>query len=59
MFKKNNFNLHLEFNIHDIWIGCYWKNVKSDIGYKCKRLGRQEIYVCLIPCIVIHLTTFL
>jgi len=43
----------LEFDIHDIWIGCYWKDIKQ---YDGKRIGRQEIYVCFIPCFPIHIT---
>ncbi len=43
--------IKLEFNIHDIWIGCYWKDIK----YYGKRIGRTEIYICIIPCFPIHL----
>lgn len=33
-------NVNLEINPHDIWIGCFW--IKG------------HYYICPVPCVVIH-----
>lgn len=34
----------LEYNLHNLWIGLHFK-----------RSGLWHIYICLIPCLSIHL----
>lgn len=45
----------IEFQLQDIWVGLYWKNIyiKQD-GRKSKL--STEIYICLIPCFPLHVS---
>lgn len=36
--------LQLEWNVHNLWIGVYWRNTAS----------RLDIWMCLLPCLVLH-----
>ena len=38
----------IEFKLQDLWIGAYWR---YDKAYQL-----QHLYICLIPCIPIHIT---
>jgi len=40
--------LSIEFKLEDMWIGAYWRH---DIVY-----GLRHLWICLIPCIPIHIT---
>ena len=41
----------LNFNLHDCWIGVYWKRVMCD---RCHRL-HLNIWFVLVPCFPIHI----
>lgn len=43
---KSNLKIKLEWKVQDLWLGAYWKR---------NRLC-TEIWVCLIPCVPIHIT---
>ena len=37
----------LEFKLHDMWIGAYWRR---------SRCGRfTDVWLCLVPCLPIHI----
>lgn len=41
-------SIGLEFNLRDCWIGVYWKYSHSS------RDQYLHVYICLVPCLVIH-----
>jgi hypothetical protein len=41
------------FDKHDLWVGAYWKT--NDIDYLDIDGDELHIYICLLPCVVIHL----
>lgn len=43
-------SVHLEFQSGDLWIGIYWTR-RSDAWGK----SRLELWLCLIPCLPLHL----
>lgn len=53
MIKESNrlettWRIKLEFKKHDCWLGCYWTMHHRDL----------HIYICLIPCLPIHIIKF-
>jgi hypothetical protein len=49
----SGFNFSIKINIHDIWIGCYWKWDTEMYPFI-----DLNIYICLIPIFPIRLTFF-
>lgn len=45
--------IKLEVNIHDFWIGVYWESTLNQ--WKNKAEERLDIWICIIPCIPIHI----
>jgi hypothetical protein len=43
---KSNFKIQLEWKLQDFWLGVFWKRTKL----------HTDIWICLIPCIPIHIT---
>lgn len=39
----------LEVKKEDCWIGCYWKKT----GY-----WRYDVYICLLPCLPVHILLY-
>ena len=44
------YTIVLEFKLQDLWIGVFWKT--NDIGL-------TDIWVCLFPCLPIHIMNYL
>ena len=46
-------SIKLELNPHDFWIGIFWRfksrRDRHGLIYDC-----WDIYVCLVPCVAIH-----
>ncbi len=38
----------IEFKLADMWIGVYW----------ARKDGYLDVWVCLLPCLPIHIRTF-
>ena len=38
----------IEFILNDLWVGAYWRRDKV--------YGLFHLYICLVPCIPIHIT---
>jgi len=45
----------IEFDIHYIWIGCYWKRGIVWSEHQTIAFFTTDIFICLIPCFPIHL----
>lgn len=43
--KGFGWSLALKLDLRDVWVGVYW----------CPHPGRFDVYVCLLPCLPIHL----
>lgn len=41
-----NIHVRLQWKPQDLWIGAYWKRVRYGV----------EVWVCLLPCLPLHLT---
>ena len=46
--------MRIYFEPRDCWVGLYWKKEPTFFGWRCYRI---QWYLCLLPCLVIHLTT--
>jgi hypothetical protein len=46
---STHWNAQLEFKLADMWIGCFYS--QDDIG-------RINIWVCLLPCLPIHIRNY-
>lgn len=40
--------IRLEFKLADCWIGVFWK----------QQARRHDVWVCLLPCLPLHITWF-
>lgn len=48
---------HLEWKKPDCWIGVFWRNhMAEDYGFKY--VYAREIWVCLLPCLPLCITTY-
>lgn len=58
VFTKNyTRQIQLEFKLQDFWVGAYWK--KETYSHPKKRnMTRLDVWVCLIPCLPIHIIIF-
>ena len=43
------FNIGMEFNYHDLWVGIYWEHTLG-------KVRRLAIYICIVPMFPIVLT---
>ena len=51
----NTWNKSLYFEKRDLWVGVYWDRKIIDVNdVACSHLA-LNIYICLLPTIVIHL----
>lgn len=48
---------HLEWKLPDFWIGAFWRN-HHDEAYGIRFVYAREIWVCLLPCLPLCITTF-
>jgi len=55
--KVGKFILYAKFElkIQDMWIGAFWKSTKAKTD-KGETQVAIEIWICLIPCIPLHIT---
>lgn len=47
--------LQLEFKPQDLWVGAYWRRALLERPLK-GWFYRYDLWVCLLPCLPIHLT---
>ena len=45
----------LEFKFEDFWVGGFWKKEKEH--GQGETFERFQIWICLLPCFPIHITT--
>jgi hypothetical protein len=45
----------LEWKLEDVWVGAFWRRTycTTDAG---KKALATEIWICLLPCIPLHVT---
>jgi hypothetical protein len=53
--------VRLEFKIEDMWIGVYWKSSCTTLAHMDGKepevtYNQLDIWVCLLPCLPIHIT---
>lgn len=41
----------LNFNLHDVWIGVYWKRVRCELCQK----PHLNLWITLVPCFPLHI----
>jgi len=46
---SKNWNFCLEFKLADLWVGAFWS--EDDIGL-------IDIYICVLPCLPIHIRNY-
>lgn len=53
--KKCRWQLSLEWKLQDLWLGVYWCWKTVYHGTAGVRTSELHIYVCLVPCVPLHL----
>lgn len=48
---------HFEWKLPDLWIGVFWRSHREEI-YGAERLLSREIWICLLPCLPLCITTY-
>lgn len=56
-------NIKLEFKKEDLWVGVFWKKTPCFLNFKRdnplflnKETVATNIWICLLPCLPIHIT---
>lgn len=54
----NKWKVRLEWKPPDLWVGVFWKTTHiTGPGICCAQIPvSTDIWVCLIPCVPIHIT---
>lgn len=47
-------HIRLEVKLQDVWIGLYWKR-KRRSGTGWPPDTRTDVWICLVPCLPIHI----
>lgn len=54
-----NFTIKLELKWQDCWLGFFWKRTsKCSFDNSGKLWFKQDIWICLLPCLPIHICYF-
>lgn len=48
---------HIEWKKPDLWVGVFWRNHEAE-DYAIKYVYAREIWVCVLPCLPICITTY-
>lgn len=57
-------SVSLEVELHNIWLGVFWNKeastplVTMSGGYPILRIVKRDIFICLLPCLPLHLSLF-
>ena len=49
-YGKRSWRVRLEFKLEDFWVGVFWRGTRMP--------EMTDVWVCLIPCLPIHITTW-
>lgn len=56
--KNYDWQVQLEWKLQDFWIGAFWKNMSVYSSKRKKNINRLDVWVCLLPCLPIHIIKF-
>ena len=51
--------MRLEFKLQDMWLGVFWKTTVKEYSWNgVEQIDSKitDIWVCLIPCVPLHIT---
>lgn len=51
------FKWHVEWKKPDLWIGVFWRNHHGE-AYGIRHVYAREVWVCLLPCLPLCITTY-
>lgn len=49
-------SVRVEWKLEDLWIGAFWRKTPCLDADGNRKILATEIWICLIPCVPIHLT---
>lgn len=52
--RELGLNWRIEFKLADMWIGAFWKVAGLPSGF----IRRYDVWVCLLPCLPLHIWWF-